>query len=53
MILTLRYLHDNLFGLEVDELLYFSIALINSSSENGLYFITCLLEIYSSKSRST
>jgi len=46
----LRCLHDNLSGLGVDELLHFAIALVNSSSENGLHIVTCLLGISSSKS---
>ena len=51
--ILLRCLYNNnLSRLGVDELLYFVIALMNSSSENGLYFITFLLGISSSKSKS-
>ena len=41
----LRYLHDNLSSSEVDKLLYLAIALVNSSSEKKLYFITSLFTI--------
>ena len=48
----LRCLHNNLSGSRVYELLHFIMELVNSSSENGLYFITCLLGISFSKSKS-
>ena len=48
----LRCFYDSLSGPGVSKLLYFVIALINSSSENELYFVTCLLENFSSKSKS-
>lgn len=48
----LRCLHNNLSGSRVYELLHFIMALVNSSSENGLHFITCLLGISSGKSKS-
>ena len=46
----LRCLHNSLSGPEVNELLHFAIVLINFSSENRLYFITCWLGISPSKS---
>ena len=49
----LRCLHNNLSSSGVDKLLYFAIALVNSSSENRPYFITYLLGISSSKFKST
>ena len=49
--IALRYLQDNFLGPEVDDLLYFMIKLLNSFSENGIYFITGLFRISSNKSR--
>ena len=48
----LRYLHDNLSGSRVNELLHFTIALVNSSSKKWFYFIVDLLIISSSKFKS-
>ena len=52
LIYLLRYLYDNFSYPGVNGLLYFAMALVNFSSKNGLYFITCLLGISSSKSKS-
>jgi len=41
----LRCLYDNLSGSRVYELLYLAIALVNSSSEKKLHFITGLFAI--------
>ena len=49
--ITLRYLHSNLLGSKVNELLHFKIALLNSSSENGVYIIIALFGISSNKSK--
>ena len=48
----LRCLHNTLSGSGIDELLYFAIALMNSSSKKGLYFSTGLLSNSSSKFKS-
>ena len=40
--IILRYLQDNLSGLGVDELLYFSTTLMNSFFENEFQFVTSL-----------
>ena len=45
----LMCLQDNLFGLGVEELLYFSIALMSSSFEKRTHIITSLSEISSSR----
>ena len=50
LIITLRYLQDNLSEPEVKELLHLIIELLNSFSENGIYFIIGLFEISSNKS---
>ena len=50
--ILLKCFYNNLSGSGVDKLLHFVIALINSSSENKLYFVTFLLGISSSKSES-
>ena len=50
--ILLRCFYNNLSGSGINELLYFMIALINSSSENKLYLVTFLLEISSSKFES-
>jgi len=49
LIITLRCLQDNLLGLGVKELLHLMIELLNSSSENGIYFVTNLFGISSNK----
>ena len=49
LIILLRYLYDNLFGLGVNKLLHFLIELINSSFENGFYITVGLLGIFFSK----
>ena len=38
--MTLRCLYNNLLGPRVNELLYFKITLLNSSSENRVHIIT-------------
>jgi len=48
--IVLRYLQDNLLGLEVNKLLYFVIALVNSSSENSFHHVIGLLGVSSNKS---
>ena len=48
--MILIYLQDNLSGLGVDILLYFKIALLNSSSEKGFQLVVDMLGISSSKS---
>ena len=50
--ILLRCLYDNLSSPRVDKLLHFAIVLMNSSSENRLHFVTFLLGISSSKSKS-
>ena len=47
LMMTLRYLHDSLSGPRVNELLHLMIALLNSSSENGIYVIIALFGISS------
>ena len=49
----LRCFHDNLSRPGVNKLLYFTIALVNSSFEKGFHFIVGLLVISLSKSKST
>jgi len=49
--ITLRCFPDNFLGPGVNELLYFVIELFNSSSENGIYFVTGLFGISSNKFR--
>ena len=49
----LRCLQDNLSGLEVRELLYFSMALMSSSFEKRTYFIISILKISSNRLIST
>jgi len=51
LIITLRCLHDNLLGSRVNELLYFMIKLLNSSSENSIHIVIGLFRILSNKSR--
>ena len=51
LIITLRCFQDNLLGLEVNELLHFVIEILNSSSENGIYFVTGLFGISSDNFR--
>ena len=48
--IILRCLQDSLLGPEVNELLYFTIKLVNSSSENGFHLMISLLGISSNKS---
>lgn len=50
LIILLKCLYDNLSGPGVNELLHYVIVFMNSSSENGLHFVTSLLGISSSKS---
>ena len=41
----LRCFHDNLSGSGIDKLFHLAIALVNFSSEKGLYFVTGLFAI--------
>jgi len=47
----LRCFQDNLSDLEVNELLYLAIKLLNSSSEKSIHFVISLSGISSNKSR--
>jgi len=49
----LGYFYNNLFRLEVNKLLHFTIALVNSSSQKGFHFVVGLFIISLSKSKST
>ena len=49
IIILLRYLYNNLSGLEVHELLYLLIELINYASENKYYVIVYFFLILSNK----
>ena len=49
----LRWLHDNLSGPGVDELLQLLIVILNSSFENGAQTVTCLFPISSKTLMST
>ena len=52
LMIILRCLQDNLSGPEVDELLYFSTILMNSSFENKFQFMTSLQGIFLSSWKS-
>ena len=45
--MILRYLHNSLSGLRINELLHLKTALLNSSLENDVYVIIVLFEISS------
>jgi len=51
LMINLRCLQDNLLELGVKELLHLMIELLNSSLENGIYFVTDLFGISSNKSK--
>ena len=51
LIITLRYLQDNLLGPGVNELLHFVIGLLNSSLEKEVHFVIGLFGISPNKSR--
>ena len=53
LMITLRCLQDNLLGPGVKTLLHLIIALLDSSSENCVYFVTGLFRISSNKSGLT
>ena len=50
-LLTMRYLHDNLSGSGVNELLHLKIILINSFSENNIHIVSTLFGISSNNSK--
>ena len=50
LMIILRCLQDSLSSLEVDKLLHFNIALVNSSSENSFHFVISLFGISSNDS---
>ena len=49
--IILRYLYNSLLGPRVNELLHLKIALLNSSSENGIHIIIAFFGIFSNNSK--